>query len=71
MNPALAGVALAVVVGAVAAASARNARTAVLGLVLSLLGGAFLAEPLADSTGLAARLIGTGPNERESAELAR
>lgn len=59
MNPALAGVALAVVLGAVVAASARNARTAVLGLVLSLLGGAFLAEPLADSTGLAARLIGT------------
>jgi hypothetical protein len=59
VNPALAGVALAVVLGAVVAVSARNARTAVLGLVLSLIGGAFLAEPLPDSTGLAARLIGT------------
>jgi hypothetical protein len=59
VNPALAGVALAVVLGAVVATSARNARTAVLGLVLSLVGGAFLADPLPDSTGLAARLIGT------------
>lgn len=59
MNPALAGVALAVVLGAVVAASARNARTAVLGLVLSLIGGAFLADPLPGSTGLAARLIGS------------
>src|SRR6185503_20313774 len=59
VNPALAGVALAVVLGAVVAVSARNARTAVLGLVLSLIGGAFLADPLPDSTGLAARLIGT------------
>lgn len=59
MNPALAGVALAVVLGAVVAASARNARTAVLGLVVSLVGGAFLADPLPGSTGLAARLIGT------------
>lgn len=59
MNPALAGVALAVVLGAVVATSARNARTAVLGLVLSLIGGAFLADPLPDSIGLAARLTGT------------
>jgi hypothetical protein len=59
VNPALAGVALAVVLGAVVATSARNARTAVLGLVLSLVGAAFLADPLPDSTALAARLIGT------------
>jgi hypothetical protein len=59
VNPALAGVALAVVLGAVVAASARNARAAVLGLVVSLVGGAFLAEPLPGSTGLAARLVGT------------
>ena len=58
MNPALAGVALAVVVGAVVAVSARNARAAVLGLVLALLGASFLAEPLPDSLGLAARLVG-------------
>ena len=37
MNPALAGVALAVVIGAVVAGSARNARTAILGLVVALL----------------------------------
>lgn len=58
MNPALAGVALAVVLGAVVAASARNARAAVLGLVLALTGAAFLADPLPDSLGLGARLVG-------------
>lgn len=58
MNPALAGVALAVVLGAVLAVSARNARTAVLGLVLAMVGGAFLADPLPGSLGLAARLVG-------------
>ena len=42
MNPALAGVALAVVIGAVVAGSARNARTAILGLVAVMLFGAFL-----------------------------
>ena len=35
VNPALAGVALAVIVGAVVAGSARNARTAILGLVVA------------------------------------
>ncbi len=59
MNPALAGVALAVVLGAVVAASARNARTAVLGLVLAMVGGSFLADPLPGSLGLAARLVGS------------
>jgi hypothetical protein len=59
VNPALAGVALAVVLGAVIAGSARNARAAVLGLILALVGGAFLADPLPDSLGLAARLVGT------------
>ena len=58
MNPALAGVALAVVLGAVVAASARNARTAVLGLIVAMIGATFLAEPLPDSIGLAARLVG-------------
>ncbi len=37
VNPALVGVALAVVIGAVLAGSARNARTAILGLVVMLL----------------------------------
>ncbi|HEU5321356.1 MAG TPA: hypothetical protein VFX28_11160, partial [Methylomirabilota bacterium] len=52
-------VALAVVLGAVIAASARNARTAVLGLVLVMVGGAFVADPLPGSLGLAARLVGS------------
>jgi hypothetical protein len=58
MNPALAGVALAVMVGAVVAGSARNARSAILGLVASLLFGPFLADPTAQPLGLAARLVG-------------
>ena len=58
MNPALAGVALAVVLGAVVAGSARNARAAVLGLVIVLVGGAFLGDPLPATLGLAARLVG-------------
>ena len=47
VNPALAGVALAVVVGAVVAGSARNARTAILGLVVTMVGAPLLADPLA------------------------
>ncbi len=59
VNPALAGVALAVVLGGVIAGSVRNARTAVLGLVLAMVGGPFLADPLPGSLGLAARLVGS------------
>lgn len=59
MNPALAGVALAVVLGAVVAASARNARAAVLGLIIALIGGSFVADPLPGSLALAGRLVGT------------
>jgi hypothetical protein len=58
VNPALAGVALAVVVGAVVAVSARNARTVILGLVVALVGAAFVADPLPDTLGLAGRLVG-------------
>ena len=58
MNPALAGVALAVVLGAVVATSARNARTAVLGLILAMVGAAFVTDPPPDTLGLAARLVG-------------
>jgi hypothetical protein len=58
VNPALVGVALAVVLGGAIATSARNARTAVLGLVVALLGAAFVADPPPDSLGLAARLVG-------------
>lgn len=58
MNPALAGVALAVVLGAVVAGSARTAREAALGLIIVLVGSAFLSDPLPDSLGLAARVVG-------------
>lgn len=58
MNPALVGVAVAVVLGAVIAGSARNARTALFGLLLALLGAAFIADPLPDTLGLAGRLVG-------------
>lgn len=58
MNPALAGVALAVVIGALVAGSARNARTAILGLVVVLLFGPFLADPSAAPIGVAARIVG-------------
>jgi hypothetical protein len=57
VNPALAGVALAVVIGAVVAGSARNARTAILGLVVTLVGAPFLADPLPATLALAARLV--------------
>src|SRR5688572_4946273 len=58
VNPALAGVALAVVLGAIVAGSARNARTAVLGLILALVGASFVADPLPDTLALAGRLVG-------------
>jgi hypothetical protein len=58
VNPALAGVALAVVLGAVVAGSARNARTAVLGLIVALIGASFVADPLPDTLALAGRLVG-------------
>lgn len=58
MNPALAGVALAVVLGAVIAGSARTAREAALGVIIALVGSAFVSDPLPDSLGLAARMVG-------------
>lgn len=58
MNPALAGVALAVVLGAVFAGSARSARAAILGLIVTMLGIPLLADPVAQPLGLAARLVG-------------
>ena len=59
MNPALVGVALAVVVGAVVAASARSARAAILGLFAALAFAPLLADPTAQPLGLAARLVGS------------
>ena len=58
MNPALAGVALAVVAGAVLAGSARNARTAIFGLVVTMVGVPLLADPGPSPLALAARLVG-------------
>ena len=58
MNPALAGVALAITIGAIVAVSVRDARTAILGLAVLLIGSPFLADPLADTLGLAARVVG-------------
>ncbi|MEO8571009.1 MAG: hypothetical protein ABI553_04850 [Chloroflexota bacterium] len=58
MNPALATIAIAVVVGAIVACSARNARTAVLGLVVAMVGAPWLADPPAAPLSLAARLVG-------------
>jgi hypothetical protein len=58
VTPALAGVAFAVVLGGVIAVSARTPRTAVLGLVIVLVGSGFVAQPLPDSLGLAARIVG-------------
>jgi hypothetical protein len=57
MNPALAGVALAITVGAVLAVSARDARTAVLGMAIAMVGTPFLADPIADVAGLSGRVV--------------
>ena len=40
------------------AGSARNARTAIFGLVITMVGAPFIAEPLAAPLGLAGRLVG-------------
>jgi len=58
VNPALAGVALAVVVGGLVAASARHARTAVLGLLVVLVAAPFVADPLPAMAPLLARIVG-------------
>jgi hypothetical protein len=58
MNPALAAIVLAVVVGAVVAESARNARSAMLGLVATLSFSPFVADPTGQPLGLAARIVG-------------
>jgi hypothetical protein len=58
VNPALAGVALAVVLGAVVAASARDARTAIFGLVVALVAAPLVADPPVAPLALAARLVG-------------
>ncbi len=57
MNPALAGVALAVIVGAIVAVSARDARTAVLGLAVTMVAAPAIADPITATSGLAARVV--------------
>ena len=57
MNPILAGVALAVVAGAVVAVSMREPRVVILALAATLLTSPLLAEPVAEPVGLAARLV--------------
>ena len=58
MNPALAGVAAAVLVGAVLAIAARDGRTVVVGLGVTLILSPLLADPLPAALGLGARLAG-------------
>ena len=57
MNPVLAVVALAVTLGAVAAVSAREARTALVGLALTLGIAPFLGDPLPHVSTLATRVV--------------
>ena len=57
MNPVLAGVALAVTVGAVTAISAREPRTALLGLAVVLGISPFLSDPLPAVSTLATRVV--------------
>jgi hypothetical protein len=57
VNPALAGVALAVTAGAVIAASSREARAALVGLALVLGFGPFLTDPLPGAAVLGARIV--------------
>ena len=59
MNPILAVVALAVVGGAVIVVSARETRTVLLALAVTLVASPLLADPLSAPLGLAARLVGT------------
>jgi hypothetical protein len=58
VNPALAGVALAVVAGGIVAVSAHDARTVVLGLAIALILSPIVAEPIPDAVGLGARWVG-------------
>ncbi len=58
MNPILAVVALAVIGGAVVVVAARDTRTVLLALAVTLVASPLLADPLASPLGLAARLVG-------------
>lgn len=58
MSPILVGVAFAVTAGAVVAVSARDARTALVGLAVALAAAPFLADPMPPLSTLAARVVG-------------
>ncbi|HUP54861.1 MAG TPA: hypothetical protein VM408_05090 [Methylomirabilota bacterium] len=58
MNPILAIVALAIVGGAVVGVAARDTRTVLLALVVTLAASPLLADPVSTPLGLAARLVG-------------
>jgi len=58
VNPILAMVALAVVGGAVVVVAARDTRTVLLALAVTLVASPLLADPLATPLGLAARFVG-------------
>lgn len=58
MSPLLVATALIVVAGAIVAVSARDGRTAVLGLAVALVLAPLLTSPLPEGLGLAARLVG-------------
>ncbi len=58
MNPVVIAAALALVIGAVVAVSAREGRLAVIGLALALVAAPLLADPLPSVIGLAVRLTG-------------
>ncbi len=57
MNPVLVATAVTVVAGAIVAVSARDARAAVLGFGLTLVGAPLLADPVPDPLPLAARVV--------------
>jgi hypothetical protein len=57
VNPALAALTCVVVAGAVVAVSAREARAALLGLLVVLLGATLIADPLPGALPIAARLV--------------
>jgi hypothetical protein len=58
VNPILAGIALVVVAAAVVAVAARDARAAILGLAVTLIGTPVLADPVPAPLGLATRFVG-------------
>lgn len=58
MNPILVGVALAVSAGAIVAISARDARTALMGLAITVVAAPFLSDPLPPLSTLAMRVVG-------------